>query len=339
MRYAWIVLFILCHEVSGFLIHNIHHSLCLEDQDGVVGLRPCNLDSRLQQWVWWNRRVLKNLGSDRCLAGRDTGRVRTAGCLALEEEGGGGGGEGGAAEEILWDCEAGQLISVRSSLQLFMDNSLSPALTPKSKQSGKWRSLDEGDICKESLRSKRASKEPEEFVDVGMDPGAGMAGMTEEQRKFLMWYYRTEDPTTWKFVMLGLSFFCLLVGLLLLGMGSMANKNRRKIAKYKAAAAASLRRPEGEELLTLKEFQGHSPALSAKGGVCPSPGEIVVTWRDGNVSTLYPDPLLEEQRDEQEKKEEYLEHFPDTEESMRDECVVNGELGVCNQEGLNGKTE
>lgn len=117
------------------------------------------------------------------------------------------------------------------------------------------------------------------------------------------------------------------------------SRNRRKIAKYKAAAAASLRRPEGEELLTLKEFQGHSPALSAKGGVCPSPGEIVVTWRDGNVSTLYPDPLLEEQRDEQEKKEEYLEHFPDTEESMRDECVVNGELGVCNQEGLNGKTE
>jgi len=43
--------------------------------------------------------------------------------------------------------------------------------------------------------SKRASKEPEEFEESlgGVDPRAAMAGMTEEQKKFLMWYYRTED--------------------------------------------------------------------------------------------------------------------------------------------------
>ncbi|CAL8246545.1 unnamed protein product [Lota lota] len=358
MLYAWMTLFVLCHEVRGFLIHNTHHSLCLEDQagpgigTGAVVLRKCNLDSQLQQWVWWNRRVLKNLGSDRFLASRGTDPVRTVGCQALEEEevqgAGEGGGGAGAEEEILWNCEGSRLISVSTRLELSVDDSLSPALSLHSQRSGKWRSLDEGDICQEILRSKRASKEPEEFEkpSEGMDPRAGMAVMTEEQKKFLIWYYRTEDPTTWKFVMLGLSFFSLFVGFLLLGMGSMANKNRRKIAKYKAAAA-SAQQPGGKALLTLEDFhghsdlearsQGHSPSPSALGGAGLSSGEIVVTWRDGNVSTLYPDPLPEEENEEGEneegKTEKYIEHSMHM-ENRRDESLVKDEWGVCNEEGV-----
>jgi len=146
--------------VSGFLIHNTQHSLCLEDLQtspgagagaGAVGLRVCNLDSRLQQWVWWNRRVLKNLGSDRCLAGRGgdgQAMVWTAGChqeLDGEET------AAAAAKDLLWNCEGGRLIGVSSSLQLYVDDSMSLALSPKSERGGKWRSLDQGDICQESL--------------------------------------------------------------------------------------------------------------------------------------------------------------------------------------------
>ncbi|CAL8379581.1 unnamed protein product [Arctogadus glacialis] len=379
MLYAWITLLVLCHEATGFLIHNTHHSLCLEDQagpgpgPGAVGLGRCNLDSRFQQWVWWNRRVLRNLGSDRCLAGRGTDPVRTVGCPAMEEQeeeeeevvqgagAGAGAGEGGAGvveEEMLWDCERSRLISVSSGLELSVDDSLSPALSPLSQRSGRWRSLDEGDICQEILRSKRASREPGEFEkpSESMDPSAAMAGMTEEQKTFLSWYYRTEDPTIWKFVMLGLSFVSLLVGFLLLGMGSMANRNRREIAKYKAAAALA-RQPGGEELQTLNDFQGHndleappqghSPAPPALDGVGLSQGEIVVTWRDGNVSTLYPDPLPEEEVEEvEEEKEEgkgegCMEQTPHTEESSRDESLVKEECGECDDEGvqqiMNGK--
>ncbi|KAG7278137.1 hypothetical protein CRUP_019447 [Coryphaenoides rupestris] len=346
MLRAWITLFVLCHEVSGFLIHNTQHSLCLEDLQtvpgagagaGAVGLRVCSLDSRLQQWVWWNRRVLKNLGSDRCLAGRGgagQATVWTAGCHQ-ELDGEETAVAALAVKDLLWDCEGGRLISVSSSLELSVDDSMSPALSLKSKRSGKWRSLDQGDICQESLRSKRASKEPEEFEEPldGADPRAAMAGMTEEQKKFLMWYYRTEDPTTWKFVMLGLCFFCLLVGFLLLGMGSMANKNRRQTAKYKAAAA---------ELLILKEIQGCSAleTSSDKGHTVPlyRPGEIVVSWADGNVSTLYPDPLPEEEEkdNEEEKKGKDMAHSADMEESRRDKSVVEDEeeQGVCNEEGV-----
>ncbi|XP_056464477.1 solute carrier family 51 subunit beta isoform X2 [Gadus chalcogrammus] len=377
MLHAWITLLVLCHEATGFLIHNTQHSLCLEDQagpgPGAVGLGRCNLDSRFQQWVWLNRRVLRNLGSDRCLASRGIDLVRTVGCPAAMEEqeeeevvvqgAGAGAGEGGAGvveEEMLWDCLRSRLISVISGLELSVDDSLSLALSPLYQRSGRWRSLDEGDICQEILRSKRASREPGEFEEPSesMDPRDAMAGMTEEQKKFLSWYYRTEDPTIWKFVMLGLSFVSLLVGFLLLGMGSMANKNRREIAKYKAAAALA-RQPGGEELQTLNDFQGHndleappqghSPAPPALDGAGLSQGEIVLTWRDGNVSTLYPDPLPEEEVEvgveeekEEGKGEGCIEQTPHMEESSRDESLVK-ECGACNDDGvqqiMNGKIE
>ncbi|KAM9861340.1 uncharacterized protein ACBR49_005585 [Aulostomus maculatus] len=127
--------------------------------------------------------------------------------------------------------------------------------------------------------------------------------MTDQQREFLRWYYRTEDPTMWKFVLLGLAFVCLLVGFLLLGMGAMASKNRRKIAKYKAAVALA-HRGDVEELRVISHLRDDNagaaspqrPLLQAK----PSPfngdvsehkaGNIIVTWKDGNTSCLYPDP-------------------------------------------------
>ncbi|KAJ8249461.1 hypothetical protein GJAV_G00235170 [Gymnothorax javanicus] len=65
-------------------------------------------------------------------------------------------------------------------------------------------------------------------------PAAG--GMSEEQKAFLKWYYRTEDPSSWKYAMLGLSFVALLLGSVLLVIGTMANRSRRKLAQYKAVA-------------------------------------------------------------------------------------------------------
>ena len=67
---------------------------------------------------------------------------------------GAGAGEGGAGvveEEMLWDCLWSRLISVSSGLELSVDDSLSLALAPLYQHSGRWRSLDEGDICQEIL--------------------------------------------------------------------------------------------------------------------------------------------------------------------------------------------
>ncbi|XP_036819062.1 uncharacterized protein si:cabz01068815.1 isoform X1 [Oncorhynchus mykiss] len=317
--------------VSSFMIHNTLHSLCLEDfpKTGLVQLNKCNLDSVLQQWIWRDQSLLESVGTSRCLSAHHSDPVQTVPCEGVED--GGHRGDGG----LRWGCELNRLISQNSSLELSTDGKRL-MLSHRSKQT-KWRSLDEGDICQERLRSKRASSDPDEFeVKPAEEQKVGPPGMTDEQKEFLRWFYRTEDPTPWKFAMLALSFAALLLGCLLLGMGSMANKNRNKIAKYKAAALAM--KPEAEELQVIVTEVGGQRTNSVNSAyvqvsMSPSeipvsqakplqdngeveglkPGDIVVTWNDGNVSSLYPEPegevevLAEVEKEEVLKKEEVVE--------------------------------
>ncbi|KAM7406596.1 hypothetical protein PAMP_000966 [Pampus punctatissimus] len=202
---AWILLFLLLPGVKAFLIHNTHRSLCLEDTEpaGEVLLKKCNLDSESQQWVWVDQSMLMCVASSRCLSAQHREPVRTQPCLDREVN----------AVGLMWDCDRDRLISRNTSMLLSIDGR---RLTlSRGSRHSKWRSLDGGDICQEKLRSKRSSDEIEFFE---------MGAMTEEEKKYLRWYYRTEDPTIWRFVLLGLAFVCLLVGFLLLGMGAMASK-------------------------------------------------------------------------------------------------------------------
>ncbi|XP_071257004.1 uncharacterized protein [Salvelinus alpinus] len=329
MLRVWIKLCLLLPGVSSFMIHNTLHSLCLEDfpKTGLVQLKKCNLDSVLQQWIWRDQSLLECVGTSRCLSAHHSHPVQTVPCEGVED--GGHRGDGG----LRWGCELNRLISQNSSLELSTDGKRL-MLSHRSKQT-KWRSLDEGDICQGRLRSKRASRDPDEFeVKPAEEQKAGPPGMTDEQKEFLRWFYRTEDPTPWKFAMLSLSFAALLLGCLLLGMGSMANKNRNKIAKYKAAALAM--KPEAEELLVIvPEVRGQrtnsevKPVNSASVQVSMSqseipvsqakplqdngeveglkPGDIVVTWNDGNVSSLYPEPEGEVKVLAEVEKEEVVE--------------------------------
>ncbi|XP_037650800.1 solute carrier family 51 subunit beta [Sebastes umbrosus] len=299
---AWVLLFLPLLGARAFMIHNTQCSLCLEESAaiGEVLLKSCNLDSQSQQWIWNDRGMLMCVVSSRCLSALQREPVRTRSCWGSEVD----------ATGLIWDCDRGRLISRNTSMLLSVDGSRL-ILTHDSKES-KWRSLDEGDICQEKLRSRRASDDPDEFEAAGKT--GEQASMTEEQREYLRWYYRTEDATTWKFVLLGLALVCLLVGFLLLGMGAMANKNRKKIAKYKAAAAAVAQK--GEELQSISLLRDDSSSKPSPSldrlmqGNKPSPsngeaselkaGNIVVTWKDGNTSSLYSDPAAEEEKQEEE---------------------------------------
>lgn len=178
-------------------------------------------------------------------------------------------------------------------------------------KNSKWKSLEKADICQEKVeRSRRSSDYPEE-EDEQMGK---LAGMTEEEREYMRWYYRTEDPTIWKFALLGLAFICLLTGFLLLGMGAMANKNRSEIAKYKAAAAMA-QKSEGEELLVVsaaRDDSDNKPLASldstlqedksspSNGEVSePKEGDIVVTWKDGNTSCLFQETVADDHKQDE----------------------------------------
>lgn len=270
------------------MIHNTQLSLCLEDSEDKVILKKCNLDSESQQWVWTNQGMLMCVSSSRCLTSEGHELVQTRPCNRPDVD----------AAGLKWDCNSSRLIS-RNTSMLLSSNGKHVTLSQHSKHS-KWRSLDEGDICQDRLRMRRASEDSGQFEYE--DESAREQGMMEEQREYLHWYYRTEDPTTWKFVLLGLAFICLLIGFLLLGMGAVSNKNRKKIAKYKAAASF-LKKSEDEELQVISLsrdndassqhdglLQVHKSSMSSRDTSELKAGDIVVTWRDGNTSNLYPGP-------------------------------------------------
>ncbi|XP_026149935.1 uncharacterized protein LOC113122661 [Mastacembelus armatus] len=320
MLNVWLTLFLLLSGGRAFMIHNIHWGLCLEEDTGEALLKECKVDSESQQWVWANQDMLMCVASSRCLSAHQKESFWTQSCRGTDVDSAG----------LMWYCDRGRLISRNTSLILSADGQRL-ILAYDSKYS-KWKSLDEGDICQEKLRLKRASDDPDEF-EVGEQQSGELAAMTEEQRAYLRWYYRTEDSTTWTFVLLGLAFVCLLVGFLLLGMGAMANKNRKKIAKYKAAASL-VQNSEGEVLqiispLTVNSSSKPPPSSSSthrllQGNQSPMynrevsevlAGNIVVTWKDGNTSCLYPDLSLQEE----ERKEEQEEHKekPDEQEEKQ----------------------
>ncbi|XP_022068244.2 solute carrier family 51 subunit beta [Acanthochromis polyacanthus] len=305
MSEAWALLFLLLSGGKAFMIHNTQHCLCLEDSvdTGEVLLRKCNLDSKSQQWNWIDQGMLMCVASFRCLSAQQGKLVRTQSCHELEVD----------VKGHMWDCDRGRLINRNTSMLLSVSGQ-HLILTQGSEQS-KWKSLDEGDICQERLRLRRAADDVEEF-DPAEEQAEDEPAMTEEQREYLRWFYRTEDPTIWKFVLLGLAFVCLLIGFLLLGMGAMANKSRKKIAKYKAAASLA-QKSDGEELQVISSLTDNSASPRSDRRLQPnqSPmsnrdaksGDIVVTWKDGNTSCLYSNTEEEEQEEEvKEEQEEVL---------------------------------
>ncbi|KAG7468140.1 hypothetical protein MATL_G00139590 [Megalops atlanticus] len=288
MHLIWIALCLLVQGGRSFMIHNTIHSLCLEDsrKNDSVLLKRCNLNSDLQQWFWEDQRFLVNKGTSRCLSSQQIDLISTISC--------------DASKALWWHCHGYRLVSHNNSLELTTDGR-HLFLSQKSKLS-KWRSLGESSICQEMSRSKRASDESDVLQTEDNETEYDYteeAGMTEEQRQYLRWYYRTEDPSPWKYAMLGLSVGALLLGCLLFGMGSMANRNRKKIGEYKAAAAAQAARAEELQSMTACKQPCDSPAKSSQ--PCEKPplddckagelksGDIVLTWKDGNVSMLYPE--------------------------------------------------
>lgn len=281
----WYVLFFLLSGVQAFMIHNMQRSLCLEEvpESGEVVARKCSLFLDSQQWIWEEQSRLVNTATSRCLSAHPIQPVHTQPCPEP--------GEGESAKAVEWDCDRDRLISRNNSLMLSL-NSRRLVLTDDGKNI-KWRSLDKGDICQEKLRSRRASEEFEVVVK---------PTMSAEEKEFLRWFYRTEDPTYWKFTLLALAFICLLIGFMLLGMGAMANKNRKKIAKYKAAAAL-LQKKDGEEsrVISLEDTgvpatpRANPPASPLPNGELSEsrPGDIVLTYKDGNTSSLYPNAAAE----------------------------------------------
>ncbi|KAG7473962.1 hypothetical protein MATL_G00101410 [Megalops atlanticus] len=233
MLYVWTTLCLLLQGACSFVIHNRNHSWCLRDslENGSLQLEACNLTSDLQRWLWEDGNVLVNVGTGRCLSGWRVKAILTAPCMVAVDK--------HDSVFLRWRCHGSRLTSHAGPLDMTSNGKV---LTRASKKVVNGPGLlGEGGVCSPKTRSNRESGDPDDLQaeDSGDDQqGAAKGAMTEKQRAFLQWYYRPEDQSSWKYAMLAMSFGALLLGSILLVMGLMANRNRKKIARYKAAALA-----------------------------------------------------------------------------------------------------
>ncbi|XP_030045618.1 organic solute transporter subunit beta [Microcaecilia unicolor] len=117
-------------------------------------------------------------------------------------------------------------------------------------------------------------------------------GMSEEELQQLLWIYRTQDPSAWNYSMLAISLAGLFLGLLILGMNIMANRNQKIVNRYKTELEATRTMgAEKQATLTLKDDDSlkQDPFLDT----VQTQGKITVRWKDGHVTSLYKDTLEE----------------------------------------------
>ncbi|XP_041074030.1 uncharacterized protein LOC121294926 [Polyodon spathula] len=286
MYRIWIILYALLDGAKGFVIKNAHHRLCLQavsEYDSLV-LVECDLNSSFQQWFWRDSLLLVSMATGKCLSAPKADSVQTAAC---ENE-----------AHLQWDCHNMRLISKANSYYLTANESKVAILSSKRSSNSKWRGSTGGvDICKERLEPHRATRKADGSKTAQPDPASHAGetqteGMTDAQREKLLWFYRTEDPSPWKYAILALSFVALLFGLFILGLSSMAMKNRKVMAQYKAASKAN--NPLEMERMLEQEKQTHDPfshKLPSKTAASDSlkTGNITIQWKDGTVSTLFQD--------------------------------------------------
>ncbi|XP_069841613.1 organic solute transporter subunit beta [Dendropsophus ebraccatus] len=111
---------------------------------------------------------------------------------------------------------------------------------------------------------------------------------TEMQKKLerALYFYRTGDLTVWNYTILALSFLGLFLGLFLLSKNILNNRKRKMIAMYQMAGNKEEESDVKHAVLVLeKENLQEGVTLKKE----PQPGDITVQWKDGQVTSLYPD--------------------------------------------------
>ncbi|KFZ45820.1 Organic solute transporter subunit beta, partial [Antrostomus carolinensis] len=113
-------------------------------------------------------------------------------------------------------------------------------------------------------------------------------GIDQEELEELLWFFRREDPSTWNYSVLALSFVAMILGLFLLAINIVRNR-KKKIHVYREAVR-SAEQAELEAKQALMPLQESSPAEPQKEEPVPQdqrPGDVVVQWKDGTVTSLY----------------------------------------------------
>ncbi|XP_005025570.3 organic solute transporter subunit beta [Anas platyrhynchos] len=282
MKILWIIPFFLLQDTEAFLMKNAKIKLCLQASlmDESLQLEDCDPDSDLQQWSWQGD-SLKNQGTQSCLSVLGDSGVQTSPCDNTASTG--------------WDCSNSLLSPLGSSQSYLVASRKGVSLDNVRGLKAQWQQgVTEGNICKE--KAARAVQDSyfyaaltsTQVYDHTAYNSTLVAGMDPEELNNLLWFFRTEDPSSWNYSVLALSFVATILGLVLLGINITRNR-KRKIHMYKEAvqAAQQAELEAKQALIPVQEYSPGSPQPREPALQEERAGEVLVQWKDGTVTTLY----------------------------------------------------
>ncbi|NXK09450.1 OSTB protein, partial [Herpetotheres cachinnans] len=278
MKFFWIISFFLLQDTEAFLMKNANVKLCLQasPMNGNLLLEDCNPESDFQDWSWQGDSLM-NHGTQSCLAVVGADRVQTSFC--------------GSADYMSWDCSNSLLSPLGSSQGYLVAKRKGVALNNVRGLKAQWQDVTDRSVCE-------GKAEQESYFLAALasthvyDHTAGNAtlalGIDQEELEELLWFFRREDPSTWNYSILALSFVAMILGLVLLAINIVRNR-KRKIHMYREAVQTT-QQAELEAKQALMPVQEYSPAKPQEQEPVPQEqisGEVMVQWKDGTVTSLY----------------------------------------------------
>ncbi|NXR25658.1 OSTB protein, partial [Cinclus mexicanus] len=243
-------------DTETFLIKNARVKLRIQASltKGNLLLEDCSPESYFQNWSWQGNSLV-NCG--------------TQSCLSMV-----GDGEHGKALPASWGlCSPGA--PPQWGLQ---PNTLS---TSQCMRSG----------C--TLRAAEHKYHPTTLASTHVDEHtAGNVtlplGLEQEQLEELLWFFRREDPSTWNYSVLVLSLATMILGLVLLTINIVRNRKRKILMKGGAAQTTQEADLDAKQaLMPVQEYSPDKPLKQEPGPQDQRPGDVVVQWKDGTVTSLY----------------------------------------------------
>ncbi|NWU61347.1 OSTB protein, partial [Pterocles burchelli] len=263
-------------DTEAFLMKNAKVKLCLQasPMNGDLLLEDCNPESDFQDWSWQGDSLI-NHGTQSCLSVVGTDRVQTGLCSSVGY--------------TSWDCSNSLLSPLGSSHGYLVANRKGIALDNVRGLKAQWQDAADRSVCEEkaeqdqpfpaALASTRMSEQ--------MVGNATLAlGIDQKELENLLWFFRREDPSTWNYSILALSFVAMILGHVLLAI-NIARNRKRKIGGYKEAVqtAQQAELEAKQALVPLQEYS--SPEARKQEPQDQRSGDVVVQWKDGTVTSLY----------------------------------------------------
>ncbi|NXW89214.1 OSTB protein, partial [Alopecoenas beccarii] len=263
-------------DTEAFLMKNAKFKLCLQASptNENLLLEDCNPESDFQDWSWQGDSLM-NHGTRSCLAVLGADRVQTNLC--------------DGTSYMSWDCSDSLLSSLGSSQGYLMANRKGVTLGNMGSLKARWQDAAGRSVCEGKAEHDRyffAALASTPVYDHTAGNATLVLGINQEELEQLLWFFRREDPSTWNYSVLALSFVAMILGLLLLAINVVRNR-KRKIHRYKEAmqSAQQAELAAKQALIPVQEYrlvEPQKPELPDQ-----KTGDVMVQWKDGTITSLY----------------------------------------------------